>query len=89
MNDHEGALCGDRFSFDRVDGLRADDHGAHKYSGHPAGEHAHGQSHAKAEHAHSNAYADTFPGPHAEPLPQKRPRSGSGAYDRRVRRPSP
>lgn len=29
------------------------------------------------------------PGPHAEPLPQKRPRSGSGAYDRRVRRPSP
>lgn len=29
------------------------------------------------------------PGPHPEPLPQKRPRSGSGAYDRRVRRPSP
>lgn len=28
------------------------------------------------------------PGPHPEPLPQKRPRSGSGAYDRRVRRPS-
>lgn len=26
------------------------------------------------------------PGPHPEPLPQRRPRSGSGAYDRRVRR---
>lgn len=26
------------------------------------------------------------PGPHPEPLPQKRPRAGSGAYDRRVRR---